>query len=107
MEIAFESRELRTTCENDTQAKGELGATVAEALKHRLADLRAASSPKDLVAGRPRIMPDGERMALDVGETHHIVFKSNHPDHPVTETNEVDWSRVSRIRILGIKRNDC
>jgi len=39
LELAFESKPLRTVCETEVQAKLELeGATVAEILKHRLAD---------------------------------------------------------------------
>ncbi len=46
-------------------------------------------------------------MAVDLGDSHQIVFKSNHPDCPMTRTGEVDWSRVSRIKILSIRGNDA
>jgi hypothetical protein len=36
LELAFESKLLRTVCENETCATRKLGPTVAEALKHRL-----------------------------------------------------------------------
>lgn len=103
MELAFDSSSLRATCENEAQAKLELGETVAEQLKHRLGDLRAAISSKDLLAGMPRVSADGQHMIVDVGDTHHIVLKANHVKCPMTDTKEVDWVRVTRIKILRIE----
>jgi hypothetical protein len=80
-----------------------LGATVAEALKHRLADFRAASCPKDLLAGRPRRISDGREIVVDLTDTHEIVFRPNHPDCPMTKNGEIDWDKVSRIQILSIR----
>lgn len=107
MELAFESKSLRVICESEAQAKLELGASVAEILKHRLADLRAATSSKDLVAGNPRVTADGQHMIIDVGDAHRIVFKANHVNCPTTNTKEVDWARVSRIKILRIESDNA
>lgn len=107
MELAFETESLRTICESDAHARRELGSTVAELLKHRLADLRAATSPEDLIAGRPRVLDGtgGDHMALDLHDKYHIVFAVNHCDNPFDDTGSVDWSRVSRIKILRIDAN--
>lgn len=67
--------------------------------------MRAAISPKDLVAGRPRIGADGQQMVLDLCDGYRIVFKANHPKNPKSETEDVDWERVSRIKILRIERD--
>ena len=103
MELAFDSSFLRAICENEAQARSELGDAVAEMLKHRLGDLCAATSSKDLLAGKPRVSADGRHMIVDVGDTHCIVFKANHVKCPMTDTKEVDWVRVTRIRILRIE----
>ena len=103
MELAFDSKSIRTICENEAQAKLELGASVAEVLKHRLADMRAARSPKDLVVGRPRIGADGQHMVIDLSDGHRIIFKPNHVNSPLTKTGELDWAKVSRIKILRIE----
>jgi proteic killer suppression protein len=81
LELAFDSKSLRTTCENESQAKLELGATVAEILKHRLADLRAARSVKDLVAGRSRAVGSAgsQHMAVDLCNGYSIVFTLTTP----------------------------
>ena len=103
MELAFDSKSLRAVCESEAQAKLELGATVTEILMHRLADLRAATSTKDLVAGRPRIGADRQHMIVDLCSGHRLVFKANHTNNPKTETEDVDWERVSRVKILRIE----
>lgn len=104
MEIAFESKRLRTICESGKQAKSAFGEGVAEILMHRLADFRAAGTVKDIVAGHPRILDgkQGQCMVVDLVDGHRIVFAANHVENPVTEQGAFDWERVSRIKILRI-----
>jgi hypothetical protein len=104
VELAFDSKSLRDICENEDQAEVELGAGVAEALKHRLADLRAAKSPRDLLVGQPRVVADGKEMILDLCDGRRMVFK---PNHPMTDTNPPNWDRVNRVKILRIETNDA
>jgi proteic killer suppression protein len=106
LELAFESRRLRTICEMEAEAKSELGDAVAEVLKHRLADLRAASSVKDLLAGRPRVLEGsgGKHMAVELADDYRLVFTSNHITRPKDSANDINWGWVTRIRLLGIDR---
>lgn len=106
MELAFDSKSLRTICESSAHAERVLGPEVAEALKHRLADLRATSSIRDLIAGSPRRLEpaDSHLMCVDLSEGYRLVFTPNHPNNPTTQTGELDWARVSRIRILRIEK---
>lgn len=103
MELAFESKELRDICENEAEAKRKLGERIAEMLKRRLADLDAATSPKDLLAGQPRLGQDGQTMVVDLCEGHRMVFAANHPGNPATSDGDLDWAKVRRIRILRIE----
>ena len=103
MEFAFESKKLRDICESESEAKRHLGDSVAEMLKHRLADLDAARSAKDLIVGRPRLGDDAETMMVDLCEGSRLVFTANHPNNPTTENGELDWANVRRIRILRIE----
>jgi hypothetical protein len=103
LELAFESQALRTICEDEDRAREELDPTVAEMLKHRLADLRAAKTPKDLLVGHPRVGDDSGWMVVDLAGDSRIVFKANHVKNPVGKDGELDWSRVSRIKILRIE----
>ena len=107
MQLAFHSPLLRTVCESERIARDELGGPVAEVLKHRLADMAAATSVTDLVAGRPRVLGGTARdeMAVDLCEGYVIAFAANHTKNPATGTGDLDWKRVSRIKILRIERH--
>lgn len=107
MELAFDSKLLRTICESEANAKRELGPMAAEGLKHRLADLCAATTIKDLVAGRPRLLDDVGRqcMVIDLCDGYQMVLCANHPNNPVTESGNLDWPRINRIKILWIGGN--
>jgi len=80
---------------------------VANKLKHRLADLVCCTSVRDLVAGRPRIADsgDGKQMIVDLGEGYEMLFEVNHPKPPTEAMGGIDWSKVTRVKIMDIRRN--
>jgi hypothetical protein len=103
LELAFGTRVLRTLCESEDAATSQLGPAVAEMLLHRLADLRAATSPHDLQVGRPRsVAPDA--MAVDLAEGFQMTFCANHRTIPTLPDGAIDWSRVRRVRVLSIAK---
>ena len=108
MELAFSSPSLRTICEDEARAENELGSEVAEVLKRRLADMRAATSLIDIVVGQPRELDGADRklMAIDLCENYRIVFCPNHPKSLMIGISESEWSKVTRLRILRIERDD-
>ncbi len=108
LDLAFDSKLLRSICENEDEAVRELGSSAAKALKHRLADLRAAVSITDLLVGHPKIVEGGkdhQRMMVDLHDGYHMFFCANHPENPVTADGKIDWQKVSRIKVLRIERN--
>ena len=107
MQLAFESKRLRSICENEGEAEHEFGVAVAESLKHRLADFHAALSPKDLIAGSPRLTDDCKSMTVDLSNGYHIIFAANHVKQPLTESNQLDWNKVSRIKILSVENDNA
>ena len=104
LELAFHTKALRTICENEERARAILGPSAAEILKHRLADLRAATSVKDLLAGQPRLLDgtDNQQMVLDLCEGRQLVFCANHLNNPADKDGKLDWPSISRIKILRI-----
>jgi hypothetical protein len=103
LELAFETKDLRTLCEIEAEAKRKLKGPVAEMLKHRVADLKAALSLSDLVAGRPRLGDTPETMLVDLRDGYRLVFAANHQRNPRASSGDIDWPRVSRIRITAIE----
>ena len=104
MYLAFHSTELREICEFEERALEQLGIDVSQSLKERLADLMAAQSPNDLVAGSPRSIrsQNDEFMVVDLSHEYQITFVANHPVNPVDDSGAIDWSRVSRVRITNV-----
>src|SRR5260370_32129229 len=86
LELAFDSKALRTICESEGQAKLELGVTVAESLKHRLAGLVAANSTNHLLPRPPPLCANVRDMAFDLCNAPVIVFTHTHRNHHMTHT---------------------
>lgn len=107
MEIAFDSQKIRSICEDQSVATKELGSDIAEALKRRLADVRAANTVPELPTGNPRIVHHSqERLTMDLGGGYVISLEANHRRNPIREGDEIDWTRVSRLRVVSIGRAD-
>ena len=107
MQLAFAEKSLRQLCESETAAVRKLGSQVANKLLGRLADLRACTYVSELAAGNPRevnhVSPG--RFTLDLADGNTLVFCANHPKNPILKTGGIDWSRVSRIKIIGIEND--
>jgi hypothetical protein len=77
------------------------GEAVAQTLRHRLADLRAASSPLDVPVGNPQPMDENcERMALNLRDGFRLLLAPNHVKNPRDANNRVDWKKVRRVKIM-------
>jgi proteic killer suppression protein len=108
VELAFETRQLRAICESEAHARRELGADVAAALQRRLSDLLAAASPNDIGVGAPRQLDGTDprpRMIIDLRDGFQLVLGVNHRKIPTTQSGSVDWSRVTRFKVLAIGRD--
>ena len=104
MDITFKGSKVKQLCENRRAAECQLGADCAKKLRTRLADLEAAANVFELVAGRPHPLK-GERQgqfAVDLAGGRRLVFEPNHNPCPCLENQAIDWSRVTRIRIVFI-----
>jgi plasmid maintenance system killer protein len=108
LELAFETRSIRGICEKQKKAESKLGVKLANKLKRRLADLLAAPTAEDIIAGKPTVekgIPH-ERMSVQLGDGFRLVFIANHNQNPVLKGGAVDWSKVNRIRIIEIEAED-
>jgi hypothetical protein len=103
MELAFETVALRRFCESDIEARKCYPEETVEELHARLADIRAATSASDLVAGRPFLNarpPARIRFSLD--GRYELVCVGNHPRPPLTKDGLVDFDRMRRVRVIAI-----
>jgi toxin HigB-1 len=99
MDVRFGTEELEALCTVTATAKRALGQVGTRKLRARLADLAAARTVTELVAGRPHPLR-GERsgcFALDLDGGRRLVFR------PTLEpTGSLDWSRVNDVTITYI-----
>jgi plasmid maintenance system killer protein len=109
LELAFADKEFRDLCLNESLAKKALEAPLAEKLKRRLADLAAASVVSDLfvLPGSPHELTNDRdsKMAIDLINGKQLIFQSGHVTERLSQSGHIDWSRVSRIKILGLENS--
>lgn len=104
MEVSFESQGIRDLCGRQATAERRLGKIGAQRLRSRLADVLAAARVADLVAGHPHPLVGNRagQFALDLDGGRRLVFEPDHDPVPCKEDGGIDWSSVTRIRIVFI-----
>lgn len=104
MELSFKNRTIRTICENEEAAEKEYGLEVAKKLQSRLADIIAAKNTEEIVVGNPREIFEDDycSIRIDLCDGYFLVFCSNHIQRPCMENGNINWSKVSRVKILRI-----
>ncbi len=103
MELAFVEKALRDLCASRIKLDRRLGTEVAAALRHRLADLRAAATIHELILNRPCPLNESGQLAMDVAGGIRLVFCPNHNTMPTDRSGKIDWTRVTRIKIVAIE----
>ena len=104
LEISFETIELREVCTNELEAAQMLGATAAEALKHRISDIRAADSVRDVLAGNPRTgtLYNIECYFFDLSSSYCLTVVAAHATPRLNADGTVDWDRVRRVKVVSL-----
>jgi hypothetical protein len=103
VELSFETLDLRNVCESEAKAKRKFGTAVANSLKRRIADLRAAPSVKDLPVGKPNLGSGTYVFELTEGLVLRVI--PNHVRDPKLPTGDVNWAKVTHIKISAIEGN--
>lgn len=80
---------------------------MAEQLKRRIADLQAATSMTDLVTSTIVKVPGSKNILVKLSDEHSISVIANHKSAPVSDDGTVDWSSVTRIKIMEIEKYGC
>ncbi|MGH8777581.1 hypothetical protein [Paraburkholderia sp.] len=106
IQLAFQTANLRQICESSLSAKRSLGEDAAHSLRTRLADLCASTSPVDLVNLGLAAFDSGSDVRIFIyieGSYTVTATVNNHPE-PRLEDDQLDWKRVTRLKILSIER---
>lgn len=105
MEIEFRDEHLRKICEIERYAVKQLGSPCAEKLKIRISDIFAASNVRELPSGRPHAL-EGKRKGQYAVELHgglRLIFVAANQPTPLVGKDNVDWSRVTKIKIIEVE----
>jgi hypothetical protein len=102
LELAFATKALRDICESEATAKEKLGAKVADALKRRLADFRSIDSLDELPFARPK--KNSKNVTFGLPDDWCLVVKGGHGESPKLRSGQIDWTNVTRIKIVKIEK---
>lgn len=107
MEIAFRIRSLRSLCESEDVMRQAFGPDAAKALKVCLADLRAAETINDVLSATVAEVPQtrGHSLSITPSRGFRLVVCANHVENPRQPNGKVDWSSISRIKIMSIEQH--
>jgi proteic killer suppression protein len=104
LDFSFENRDLRKECEDEQVAIEKYGTEISMKLQGRIADIIAATTVSDLLAGNPSMLNKGSNnYKVDLSSNCLLVFCSANTKVPQDSNGSVDWERVTRIKILEIQ----
>ncbi|MBG54149.1 MAG: hypothetical protein CML99_17290 [Rhodobiaceae bacterium] len=105
MELAFKTKALRALCANQTKAQSTIGKAGAAALRHVLADLRAAVTLHDMIEVQFDGTTDSREASVALDDGYVLNLRANHVSIPRNELGETDWSLVQRIKVMGVAQD--
>ena len=104
IEIAFQTRELRATCESPTRAKRELGEAGSKALRRALADMNAVDTVAelfDLGLGIENCTQGHGMLSFHLSNALSLYCNVNQQSVPMNGET-IDWARVTRLKVVRI-----
>lgn len=106
IQLAFQTAKLRQICESSVSAKRSLGEAAARSLHTRLADLQASVSLANMVnLGFAVFDRDSDaRILIYIDCGYAVTAIVNNRPEPRLEDGQLDWKRVTRLKILSIER---
>ncbi len=106
MEISFATSKLAKLCNSEKKMKGTHGVRMAQVIQLRLMDLDAAET-LEMMRGLPgrchQLTENLDGMfAVDLVHPDRLVFKPDHDPVPELSSGGIDWSKVTKIEVVGI-----
>lgn len=104
LEIAFQTRELRATCESPTRAKREVGELASKALRRILADMNAVDAVAELFEMGLEIESCKQGLGMLRFQLSEVLsLYCNVNQQSVSMNGEtIDWTQVTRLKVVRI-----
>jgi hypothetical protein len=103
LDLAFATKGLRQICEQDARARRDLGVSAAGSLRKRLLDIEAMDALVPELPWLPTMVRSDKIAAVEFHPGFHLVVTPNHGELPLDGDGRVDWTRVERIKLIGIE----
>jgi hypothetical protein len=105
LDFSFENKDLRKLCEDEQAAIEKYGMEISMKLQGRIADITAATTVNDLLAGNPALLDkESNNYKVDLSINHLLVFCSANTKVPQQSDGSINWEKVTRIKILEIQK---
>ena len=104
MDIEFKNSGLKKQCEDPRLAIRKFGEACAKKLRTRIADIQAAASVSELVAGNPHPLIGNHHMqySLKLDKGVRLLIEPAENPYPVRDDGGIDWQQVKKVRIVYI-----
>ena len=105
MDVEFKNSHIKELCENSRSAKQELGEACAKKLRSRIADIQAAASVHDLIAGKPHPLTgkkDSMKYSIRLDKGMRLLIEPDQNPMPSRDDGGIDWTRVTKVKITYI-----
>ena len=107
MDIVFQSEKDKRLYADDKALRKKFGAVCAKKIRNRLDDLRDAANLVVMSTLPGRLHPlTGDRagqLSLDVEHPQRLLFICADEPIPTKDDGSFDWSKVTKIRIVGVE----
>ena len=106
VKLAFETKDLRTLCENQVRAERAFGMEVARRLRGLLADLDAAETLQEIPVEEFRESEGASRVDFEssLADSYVVRMRVNHSGLDRSRVERIDRSTVRRLKILDIEK---
>jgi hypothetical protein len=104
LQLAFETKALRDSCEIQSLCVSQYGELVTASLTGVLSDLVAAQCPLDLPWFEvDSVTPEGD-IVTALADGYVLVWRPKYESEG--HTGEIDWKRVNRVKLLLLRQAD-
>jgi proteic killer suppression protein len=106
MEIRFSKSKLMKTCNSANKLRAEYGQAMARMIQRRLSELAAADTLEVMRAlpGHCHELQQNLKglLAISLVGADRLAFKPDHDPVPAKDDGGLDWSKVTKIEVVGI-----
>jgi proteic killer suppression protein len=107
MEVSFRNSKLHKLCNSGKKLRGEYGARMGELIQQRLVELADAETLEDMrlvVGARCHELTQNLKgwLAVDLVHPKRLAFRPADDPVPRKPDEGLDWTRVTKIEVIGI-----